>query len=197
MPNARTTTDPVTGTDHSSTGVPSTAEASTADSVASAAGRSGIGTRTRVLDIIGLLARLIIGGALLYAGVAKVGRPEASALAVQAYQVFPYEVGQYLGYALPMVEIIIGALLILGLFTRVAAVAGGLLMAAFIVLIISAWSRGLTIDCGCFGGGGEIAPEETQYPRRIAEDVGLLLCALWLTVRPRSLVSLDRRVFGT
>ncbi|HEX5428049.1 MAG TPA: MauE/DoxX family redox-associated membrane protein, partial [Pedococcus sp.] len=57
--------------------------------------------------------------------------------------------------------------------------------------IASAWARGLSIDCGCFGKGGTIAASQTQYPQEIARDVGLLACAVWLAVRPRSTLSLD------
>ena len=147
--------------------------------------------RTRLLDLVGLVARLVLGGVLLYAGATKVLTPVGSARAVQAYQIFPFEVAQYIGYALPMVEIILGVLLILGLFTRTTAIIGTVLMVLFIAGIASAWARGLAIDCGCFGGGGEVAPGETQYPRRIAEDVAFALCGVWLIVRPRSLLSLD------
>ena len=150
--------------------------------------------RERVLDVVGLLARLVLGGVLLYAGLAKVLTPVASARAVQAYQIFPFEVAQYIGYALPIIEIIIGSLLVLGLFTRVNAALGALLMVVFIAGIVSAWSRGLAIDCGCFGGGGEVAPGETRYPQKIAENIGFTLCGLWLVVRPRSLASLDRHL---
>ncbi len=150
----------------------------------------------RIKDVVGLLARLVLGGVLLYAGLTKVLTPVASARAVQAYQIFPFELAAYIGYALPIIEIIIGALLVVGLFTRASAIAGTLLMVIFIAGIISAWARGLSIDCGCFGGGGEIAPEDTNYPARIAEDVGFALCGAWLIVRPRSLASLDRVLFG-
>lgn len=150
----------------------------------------------RVKDLIGLIARLILGGVLLYAGLTKVLTPVASARAVQAYQIFPFELAAYIGYALPIIEIIIGGLLVLGLFTRASAIAGTVLMVVFIAGIISAWTRGLSIDCGCFGGGGEIAPGETQYLRRTIEDVGFALCGAWLIVRPRSLASLDRVLFG-
>lgn len=150
--------------------------------------------RSRLLDLVGLVARLVLGGVLLYAGATKVLTPVGSARAVQAYQIFPFEMAQYIGYALPIVEIIIGGLLILGLFTRTNAILGTVLMVLFIAGIASAWARGLTIDCGCFGGGGEVAPGETQYPQRIAEDIAFTLCGVWLIVRPRSLLSLDRHL---
>ena len=69
-------------------------------------------------------------------------------------------------------------------------------MVVFIIGIGSAWGRGLSIDCGCFGKGGTIAASQTQYPQEIARDVGLLACAVWLMVRPRSSLSLERHLFG-
>ncbi len=147
--------------------------------------------RVRVLDIVGLAARLVLGVVLVVAGGLKVTTPRASAIAVHAYQVLPYDVGTYVGYALPVVEILVGLLLVLGLFTRVSAVAGTLLMVVFIAGIAQAWARGLSIDCGCFGGGGEIGASQTQYPLEILRDVGLALCGGWLVWRPRSLVALD------
>jgi hypothetical protein len=70
------------------------------------------------------------------------------------------------------------------------------LMFAFIVGIAQAWARGLTIDCGCFGGGGQIGAAETRYPQEIARDVVFALAGAWLVWRPRTLASLDRVLFG-
>lgn len=150
----------------------------------------------RRADLVGLLARLIVGVVLIWAGALKVTSPAVSARAVNAFQILPYDVARYVGYALPLVELLIGLLLVIGLFTRVAAVVGGLLMVAFIIGIASAWARGLSIDCGCFGGGGTIAASQTQYPLDILRDLGVAACAAWLVVRPRTAYSLDHRLFG-
>ena len=150
----------------------------------------------RLPDLIGLLVRLVLGVVLLVAGGAKITSSASSALAVRAYKILPYDFAGYVGYALPVVEILIGLLLVAGLFTRVAAIAGGLLMLAFIVGISWAWAHGYSIDCGCFGGGGTIAASQTQYPLEVLRDVGLVVCAVWLVVRPRTAYSLDHRLFG-
>jgi uncharacterized membrane protein YphA (DoxX/SURF4 family) len=150
----------------------------------------------RLPDLIGLLARLILGVVLIWAGVAKVTRPALSALAVRAYKLLNYDVAGYVGYALPVVEILLGLLLVFGLLTRVSAAVGGLLMLAFIFGISWAWAHGYSIDCGCFGGGGTIAAAQTQYPLEILRDVGIAACAAWLVVRPRTPYSLDHRLFG-
>lgn len=150
----------------------------------------------RRADFIGLLARLILGVVLVVAGALKVTSPAVSARAVNAFQILPYDVARYVGYALPVVEILVGVLLVAGLFTRLSAAVGGLLMLAFLVGIISAWVRGLNIDCGCFGGGGSIAASQTQYLADVLRDTGLAACAAWLVVRPRTAYSLDHRLFG-
>lgn len=140
---------------------------------------------------IGLVCRLVLGGALIFAGATKVGSPLVAARAVQAYQILPFDLAGYVGIALPIIEIVIGALLILGLFTRPAAIAGTFLMVVFIAGITSVWVRGISIDCGCFGGGGTVAPGETKYAQDIARDVVFALCGLWLILRPRTRLSVD------
>lgn len=156
----------------------------------------GLRSSVRRPGLIGLLARVILGVTLILAGAVKVTSLEVSARAVRAFQMLNYDVAGYVGYALPIVEIVVGVLLVLGLFTRVSAAAGGLLMVAFIIGIASVWSRGLSIDCGCFGGGGTIDASQTQYLTKILRDVGFAACAAWLVFRPRTPYSLDHRLFG-
>lgn len=149
-------------------------------------------------DWIGLVARLTLAVVWLVASLAKLPNLEGSVLAVRGFQILPYDLAVIVGYLLPMVELIIGVLLLIGLFTRPAAVLSGLIMVAFVIGIAQAWARGLAIDCGCFGGGGTIALEEAQaqYPWDIARDLGLLALAAWLSVRPRTPFALDTRLSG-
>ena len=139
-----------------------------------------------------LIFRLILGGVLLAAGLLKVTHPAKSAMAVRAYEVLPVTFANFLGYALPWIEVGIALLLILGVAVKPAALSGGLLMFLFIVAIAQAWARGLTIDCGCFGGGGQVAKGETKYLEEILRDTGLVLLALYLMKFPRGKFSLDR-----
>lgn len=139
-----------------------------------------------------LISRLILGGVLLAAGLLKVTHPAKSAMAVRAYEVLPVTFANFLGYALPWIEVGIALLLILGVAVKPAALSGGLLMFLFIVAIAQAWARGLTIDCGCFGGGGQVAKGETKYLEEILRDTGLVLLALYLMKFPLGKFSLDR-----
>ncbi|HET7725397.1 MAG TPA: MauE/DoxX family redox-associated membrane protein [Propionibacteriaceae bacterium] len=149
-------------------------------------------------DWVGLAARVVLGGVMLVAGALKVTNLPSSVLAVRAYKLLPYDVAALVGYGLPFLEITVGLLLLLGLFTRVAAAVTGLLQVAFIVGISWAWAHGYSLDCGCFGGGGEIerAKALAQYPWEIARDLGLLVLVVWLVVRPATPYSVETRLFG-
>jgi len=79
-----------------------------------------------------LISRLILGGVLLAAGLLKVTHPAKSAMAVRAYEVLPVTFANFLGYALPWIEVGIALLLILGVAVKPAALSGGFLMFLFI-----------------------------------------------------------------
>jgi uncharacterized membrane protein YphA (DoxX/SURF4 family) len=143
-----------------------------------------------------LAARLILGVTLLIAGLLKVTRLDASIQSVRLYQLLPWDTTSFIGTALPIVEIAVGLLLITGTFTRLSAVLGSLLMVAFIIGIASVWARGISIDCGCFGGGGAVEASKTQYPLEIARDTGLLLAGAWAAWRPRAPFAVDNWLFA-
>jgi uncharacterized membrane protein YphA (DoxX/SURF4 family) len=142
---------------------------------------------------IGLLARLILGGVLFAAGLLKYQHLDKSQMAVRAYELLPISVANFLGITLPFIEIAVGLLLVVGAATRIAATIGGLLMLIFIIGISQAWARGLSIDCGCFGGGGQVAPGATNYLPEILRDTALALIAIYLFRYPQSKFGLDRQ----
>lgn len=134
------------------------------------------------------LARLVLGGVWLAAGATKIADLDASVRAVRAYRLLPETAAQILGAGLPAVEI----LLVIGAGVRVAAVVSAVLMAAFVVGIASAWARGLQIDCGCFGSGGQLAAgQNPTYGWELARDGGLLLLALLLVYHPAGRFGVD------
>ena len=139
-------------------------------------------------------ARLLVGGVWLVAGLLKLPDLASSVRAVRAYQLLPEAVVPAVGYALPILEVVVGLMLLMGLLVRGAAAVSGVLFVAFIAGIASAWARGLQIDCGCFGGGGYNANAAEEYPWEIARDLGLLLASAWLVWRPRSPWAVDNRL---
>ena len=142
----------------------------------------------------GLLSRFILGGVLFAAGWLKIFTPAKSQMSVRAYEVLPISVANFLGIALPWLEVGFGILLILGIAVRLSAIVGGGLMVVFIAAISQAWARGLSIDCGCFGGGGTVDPSETKYLSEILRDIGLALLALYLVRYPLTRFALEKLV---
>jgi uncharacterized membrane protein YphA (DoxX/SURF4 family) len=134
----------------------------------------------------------VLGGVFVVAGALKVIDPQSSVAAVRAYQLLPTSLETIVGWGLPFAEIALGLLLLAGIATRPVAAATAILLLVFIFAVASAAVRGLSIDCGCFGGGGEVAPGQTAYATELVRDVGLMLLALWLVWQPRSRLALDR-----
>ncbi len=147
-------------------------------------------TETR-LNWFGLFARLTLGGVIFVAGALKVTTPYKAAAAMRAYELLPISIANVFGVALPWFEVGLGALLILGVVTRLSAFFAGSLMILFILAISSAWARGLSIDCGCFGGGGQVEPGETKYLQEIIRDFGLALLGAYLYWRPHTKWALE------
>jgi uncharacterized membrane protein YphA (DoxX/SURF4 family) len=150
----------------------------------------------RVLDGVGTVVRLGLGGVWLVSGAIKVGDLNQAYVAVQAYELLPSGLVSVVAAAVPFLELALGVLLVAGFGTRLTAVVSAVVLVAFVGAVAQAWARGLSIDCGCFGGGGQVAPEETRYPQEIVRDVGFLLLAGWLVVRPRTRWSLDGWLTG-
>lgn len=156
---------------------------------------SSVATKPRLAATapwVSTAARLVLGGVFLVAGWLKVVDPQSSVAAVRAYRLLPDPVATIVGWGLPFAEIALGILLLAGIATRVAAAVAAVLLVVFMAAVVSAAVRGLSIDCGCFGGGGEVAPGQTAYGIEIVRDLGLLLLAIWLTWHPSSRLALDR-----
>jgi uncharacterized membrane protein YphA (DoxX/SURF4 family) len=138
-------------------------------------------------------ARLLLGVILVVAGALKLPDPAAAVRAVRAYRLLPEALVGPVAFGLPVLEIAVGLALLAGVFVRTAAIAAALLMAVFLAGVGSAWARGLQIDCGCFGGGGQVAAGQTAYPGEVARDLGLLIVAVLLARRPASRLALGGR----
>lgn len=135
--------------------------------------------------------RLVLGGAFLYAGLIKLPDPAASLRAVRAYRLLPEALVPTFGYGLPVLELLIGVVLLVGLHVRLGALLALLLLTAFTAAIISAWARGLQIDCGCFSAGGEVSSGQTNYGTEVLRDGALLVMAAVLARWPASRLALD------
>lgn len=123
-----------------------------------------------------LVFRIVLGGLFVYAGVAKVLGPLDFAQNIRNYRIVGQSLSFIAALVVPWLEILAGAFLIAGVWTRGAALVISSFLVFFIVLTVVTMIRGLDIDCGCFGAVGRKAGWSV-----ILEDLGMLylgLCVL-------------------
>ena len=138
-----------------------------------------------MLNAIGFIARFGLAAVWLWSGTVKLLNPLDSRQAIAAYELLPDGVIDPLAVALPALELVLGLMLLFGVFLRVAAVASAIILIGFIAGVASAWARGLSIDCGCFGGGGYDADAgPATYLTSIGRDILFLVMAAWTAWRP-------------
>ena len=106
-------------------------------------------------ELLGLLARLAVGGVFIYAGLLKALAPaEEFAYAIESYKVINSQLSLYSAYLTPWLELWAGLLLACGVFTRLNVLFTGAMLVFFELMLGQAWLRGLPItSCGCFGSG--------------------------------------------
>ncbi len=138
------------------------------------------------------VARVALAVVWIWAGIGKAADPAAAARAVRAFRVLPEFAVHPVAYTLPYLEFVFAAALILGVRTKVVAAASGALLAVFAGGIALAGMRGLSINCGCFGGGGDVADGATRYLSEILRDLALLAASLFVVAVGPGSFSFDR-----
>ena len=120
-----------------------------------------------------LAFRLVLGGLFVYAGAVKVLDPLDFAQNIRNYQLVGQSLSFVAAIVLPWLEILAGLALILGVWTRGAALVVTGLLVFFIVLTAVTMIRGLDVDCGCFGSLSRKSGWGV-----ILEDLGMLALGL-------------------
>lgn len=118
---------------------------------------------------------------LLYAGIQKALDSSGAVAAVANYDVVPALLVQPAALGLILLEITLGSLLLVGLFTRLAAGGAAALAVIFLAALVQAKARGLEIGCGCFGGTG--AGEGVTW-LDLLRALALLAAAVYLVLSP-------------
>lgn len=127
--------------------------------------------------IAALILRVALGVVFAYAAWIKLREPWALfAIAIGSYQVLPAPAVELVARSLPWFELLLGAVLILGVWRRLSAAAASLLLVVFFSLMAAAMARGMQIDCGCFG------PGEPLSWLTLLRDGALLAGSLFVTM---------------
>ena len=145
--------------------------------------------RNRYLSFV---FRIGLGVVFIVSGFGKLSEGAAFVDQVEEANILPHALARAYGTALPYVEIVVGALLILGLLSRFAAGIGGLAALSFIIGNSSRLYRGLYGECGCFGS---IASLQFTTREALIIDCVLLIMAIQILIHRREFLSLDSAIF--
>jgi hypothetical protein len=107
--------------------------------------------------------------------------------------VLPAGVATTFASALPFVELTLGSMLLLGLFTGFAATFAALLFLTFSLAISINLARGRSFDCHCFGS----VQHDEIGPGALIRSLVLAFAALAIAVEPSAFGALDALVFGS
>ena len=125
-----------------------------------------------------IVLHIIVGGVFALAGIIKAFDFQTFADAFYSYDIIPLGLVNVVALGLPPLEILIGLALLTGIRTRASALAAFSLMILFLLVLTQAVSRGLPLNCGCFGSLGNIF----HFPLWVdlGRDVVLTVAALLL-----------------
>lgn len=128
------------------------------------------------MNLLRRLLALVFGGVFVYAGVLKLRDPGLFLIDIRSFDMLPDPYAAWLALVLPWIEILSGLAVITGFFRKGGLLLLNLALVAFFIAIGIAKSRGLSIQCGCFGGHDSAS----NYLELFVRDGVLLLTGLIL-----------------
>ena len=110
----------------------------------------------KINPIFIIIIRVILGCIFFYASYDKILDPGKFSRDIANYQIVPFGLENSIAIILPLLELLIGFGLIVGIMVDGSAMISGGLLMIFIVLILQAILRGFNIECGCGLKEGEM-----------------------------------------
>ncbi|MDD2707004.1 MAG: DoxX family membrane protein [Verrucomicrobiae bacterium] len=126
-----------------------------------------------------LILRWGIGGLFVYAGMVKTLSPQSFADSIETFKILPFYLINLFALGLPLFEILVGGLFLIGCQERGAAFSVLVLIAVFLFALVSTLARGIKVDCGCFGSNSH---SNWNVGVALARDLVIAWCA-WLVYR--------------
>jgi uncharacterized membrane protein YphA (DoxX/SURF4 family) len=133
--------------------------------------------------------RLILGIVFCYAAVDKILHIDQFARLVYYYHILPGWAINVMAIFLPMVEMIAGIALILGIWPRGATTLIGAMLVMFLVALTIVYVRGIDINCGCFSTSDK---GKSSAMNLILRDIPLLLACVQIYFFGRDFLSIHR-----
>jgi uncharacterized membrane protein YphA (DoxX/SURF4 family) len=123
------------------------------------------------------VARLALGLVFIVASGDKILHPKAFAEIIHNYQILPNDLINIVAIVLPWLELVLGVLLVVGLWLPGAVILADVLLLVFLFSLIFNAIRGLDVHCGCFATSGDT---KSTVAWTILRDSGFLLVGGYL-----------------
>jgi len=136
-------------------------------------------TKQQLYDTLIAFLKILLGMLFLYAAIDKIFYPAKFAEVIYHYKLVPLWSLNIFSIVIPWIEIGLGIMLLLDVWSEIASIVLILLTFAFVVMIASAMVRGLNIECGCFS-----LDSHNSFVgwKRLIEDV-LMIAGGWLILQ--------------
>lgn len=118
---------------------------------------------------------MVLGAVFLYAAVPKLLNWHEFADAVSRYDMLPGLLVDLTALVMPALELVVGLMLVMGVYKRATAWLTILMNLVFMVAMSQALIRGLDTSCGCFTNG-----EDLLSWWDVARDVVFIVMAGWI-----------------
>ena len=135
-----------------------------------------------IKDVISILLRAALAVTFIWACIHKIANPYEFGLQVATYQILPLSLINLQAVILPWVELVVGILLIAGLFTRASALVSIGMNAMFIAAIAMALAADLQLQCGCFASAQ--AGHDMDSSLLVRDSVFLIMGAALVFMKP-------------
>mgnify|MGYP002780705859 CR=1 FL=1 len=143
-------------------------------------------------SFIALVLRLGVALILGVAAINKIPDPQKFAFAVKGFKLLPEHLEILATFVVPWAEAMCAVLLVVGLWTRAAALLSAGLMAGFIFGIASVLERNMSVACGCFGDNFRLFCGPTLSWCNVVQNGVIGGAALLVALFGPGAVSIDR-----
>lgn len=135
--------------------------------------------KDRIKNIVYYFVLYLIAGIMLFSGISKIIDPTPLIETLKLTAKLPEDIFIIIATILPIIEIVLGLLIILKIKPKPVMFATVVLFAAFLVFSIYGTIVGMNNDCGCFGS---LAKSEIGW-RMVGRNVLFIALSAFLLMR--------------
>ncbi len=115
------------------------------------------------LALLAQLTRWALVAIFLAAALPKIFAPADFALSIANYKIVPHILINIIALTLPWLELVVAILLVCRFWTPAVFFLANTMLLIFLAALVSAYFRGLDIDCGCFSTAVTLTPNMQWY----------------------------------